>query len=149
MPSSPMRVISRLPAPLNAHATDLGLWKDEQIPAFISLVSSLRALSPGLTVGMQLGHAGRKSSTFPPFQRLPRKHEHWAEEDEGGWPKDIVAPSAVPHGKHAAGTPLKNLVPRTPLGPSDNRSDGTPCCGSPLVCQKSIPGRSRRHREAM
>ncbi|CEH14385.1 NADH:flavin oxidoreductase/12-oxophytodienoate reductase [Ceraceosorus bombacis] len=77
---------------------DLGLWKDEQIPAFISLVSSLRTLSPGLTVGVQLGHAGRKSSTFPPFQRRPRKHEEWAEEEEGGWPEEIVAPSAVPYG---------------------------------------------------
>jgi hypothetical protein len=38
-----------------------------------------------------------------------------------------VAPRAVPQGKHAAVTPLKNLVPRTPLGPSETRIAGTPC----------------------
>ena len=40
-----------------------------------------------------------------------------------------VAPSAVPQGKHAAGTPAKNLVPRIPFGPSVNRIEGTLCAG--------------------
>lgn len=58
-----------------------------------------------------------------------------------------VAPSAVPHGRHAAGTLLKNLVPRMPFGPSLVRIEGTLNLGSGLVCQKSIPGKlaSRYH----
>lgn len=35
-----------------------------------------------------------------------------------------VAPRAVPQGKQAALMPLKNLVPRTPLGPSESRIEG-------------------------
>jgi hypothetical protein len=50
-----------------------------------------------------------------------------------------VAPSAVPHGKQAAGMPSKNLVPRTPLGPSDMRTEGIFSRGTGAVCQKSIP----------
>lgn len=44
-----------------------------------------------------------------------------------------------PHGKQAAGTPLKNLVPRTPLGPSDVLRAGIPCSCRAFVCQKSTP----------
>lgn len=36
--------------------------------------------------------------------------------------------------------PLKNRVPRTPLGPSVTRMEGMPCSGIAWVCQKSIPG---------
>ena len=50
-----------------------------------------------------------------------------------------VAPRAVPQGKQAAGMPLKNRVPRTPLGPSVTRMEGIPCSGIAWVCQKSIP----------
>ena len=44
-----------------------------------------------------------------------------------------------PQGKHAAGTPLKNLVPRTPLGPSEVLIAGMPRRGIPAKCQKSVP----------
>lgn len=50
-----------------------------------------------------------------------------------------VAPRAVPQGKQAAVTPLKNLVPRTPLGPSETRIEGTPCLGRGTVCHQSCP----------
>jgi hypothetical protein len=50
-----------------------------------------------------------------------------------------VAPRAVAQGKQAAGTPLKNRVPRTPLGPSDIRRVGMFRRGTEAVCQKSIP----------
>lgn len=50
-----------------------------------------------------------------------------------------VEARAVPHGKQAAGFPLKNLVPRTPLGPSVQRREGTERRGIAFVCQKSIP----------
>lgn len=50
-----------------------------------------------------------------------------------------MAPSAVAQGRHAAGVPLKVEVPRTPLGPSDVRIEGTPSRGIDAVCQKSLP----------
>ncbi len=50
-----------------------------------------------------------------------------------------VAPRAVPQGRHAAGLPLKNVLPRTPLGPSERRNAGTPSRGIGTVCQKSLP----------
>lgn len=61
------------------------------------------------------------------------------------WPISIarsrsnVAPIAVPQGRHAAGTLLKNRVPRTPLGPSETRIEGIPSLGIGTVCQKSSP----------
>jgi hypothetical protein len=42
-------------------------------------------------------------------------------------------------GKQAAGTPLKNRVPRTPFGPSVRRIDLTFRRGIDAVCQKSTP----------
>jgi hypothetical protein len=51
-----------------------------------------------------------------------------------------VDPRAVEHGKHAAGTPLKKRVPRTPLGPSEHRMAGMLRRGMGTVCQKSAPG---------
>lgn len=51
-----------------------------------------------------------------------------------------VAPRAVEHGKHAAGTPLKKRVPRTPLGPSEVRREGMSSRFMAAVCQKSVPG---------
>lgn len=50
-----------------------------------------------------------------------------------------VAPKAVPQGKHAAGMPAKNFVPRIPLGPSVARIEGTWNSGIGCVCQKLIP----------
>jgi len=54
----------------------------------------------------------------------------------GTWPVKVLY---LPQGKQAAGTPLKNLVPLTPLGPSDMRTEGTPRRGTAFVCQKSMP----------
>ena len=50
-----------------------------------------------------------------------------------------VAPRAVPQGKQAAFTPLKNFVPLTPFGPSDTRIAGMPCFGMATVCHQSEP----------
>lgn len=54
-----------------------------------------------------------------------------------------VAPMAVPEGKHAAGTPSKNRVPRRPLGPSERRIERIPSremsVVCQVVCQKSFP----------
>lgn len=51
-----------------------------------------------------------------------------------------VAPRAVPHGKQAAGMPLKKRVPRTPLGPSVTRMEGMEWAGRGWVCHMSMPG---------
>lgn len=62
--------------------------------------------------------------------------------------RDLIGigfPYAVPHGKHADGAPLKFFVERTPFGPSDVRSEGMPCSGMALVCQKSMPVESVNH----
>ncbi len=66
---------------------DMGLWKDEQIPALARVASVIK--SNDAIPGIQLAHAGRKASTRPPWdggQVLPP--------DIGGWV--AVAPSPVP-----------------------------------------------------
>lgn len=66
--------------------SDLGLWNDEHSRAFEPLVKSVR--EAGCRIAVQLAHAGRKASTFPPWQgkgRVPAS--------EGGW--EPLAPSAL------------------------------------------------------
>src|ERR1700678_414862 len=45
--------------------TDLGIWKDEHIPALKRIAEFLH--SQGARAGMQLAHAGRKASMTSPF----------------------------------------------------------------------------------
>lgn len=45
---------------------DLGLWKDEQIPALARIAAFVRG--QGAAPGIQLGHAGRKSSMSRPWE---------------------------------------------------------------------------------
>lgn len=45
---------------------DLGLWKDEQIPALARIAAFIR--SQGAAPAIQLGHAGRKSSMARPWE---------------------------------------------------------------------------------
>jgi 2,4-dienoyl-CoA reductase-like NADH-dependent reductase (Old Yellow Enzyme family) len=66
---------------------DLGLWNDEQRDAFRPIVDFVHA--QGAAAGVQLAHAGRKASTFRPWET-----EHGTvPTDRGGW--STVAPSAV------------------------------------------------------
>ena len=71
---------------------DLGLWSDEQIPAFAELVTF--AHSQNQKIGIQLAHAGRKASMVAPWLSFRDK----ATEDLGGWPNDVFGPSDVSHG---------------------------------------------------
>src|SRR5579862_6457676 len=67
---------------------DLGIWKDDHVE-FLSRITHF-ILQQGSLPGMQLAHAGRKASTWRPWDgngALP--------ESSGGW-KKVVAPSAVP-----------------------------------------------------
>ena len=67
---------------------DLGIWKDEHIPALARIAAFLR--SQGAVAGMQLAHAGRKASTHVPWE----KGGAFVPESEGGW--RTVAPSPIP-----------------------------------------------------
>ncbi len=66
---------------------DLGLWKEEQIPALKRITDFIK--EQGSVAGIQLAHAGRKAS-FP----KPWVGAELLSEDQGGW--EPVAPSAKP-----------------------------------------------------
>ena len=65
---------------------DLGIWKDDHIPALRRITEFLH--SQGARAGIQLAHAGRKGSMTPPFHG-----ERLLGPGEGGWTP--VAPSAI------------------------------------------------------
>lgn len=67
---------------------DLGIWSDSHID-FLSRISRF-IHSQSSVAGIQLAHAGRKASTYRPWDgngAVP--------EESGGW-KNVVAPSAIP-----------------------------------------------------
>ena len=67
---------------------DLGIWKDDHIEFLARIVRFIH--SQGSVAGTQLAHAGRKASTYRPWDgngKIP--------ESAGGWSK-VVAPSAIP-----------------------------------------------------
>ena len=70
---------------------DLGLWSDDQVPAFATLTDF--AHSQNQKIAIQLAHAGRKASTVAPWLAQWKT----ATKEQGGWPEDIVAPSPVAH----------------------------------------------------
>jgi 2,4-dienoyl-CoA reductase-like NADH-dependent reductase (Old Yellow Enzyme family) len=67
---------------------DLGIWKDDHVAMLARIVQFIH--QQGSVAGMQLAHAGRKASTFRPWDGSGRVNEL-----EGGW-RNVVAPSAVP-----------------------------------------------------
>jgi 2,4-dienoyl-CoA reductase-like NADH-dependent reductase (Old Yellow Enzyme family) len=66
---------------------DLGIWADEHIEMLSRIVRFIN--EQGSIAGMQLAHAGRKASTYRPWEAAGA-----ISESEGGW-KKVVAPSAV------------------------------------------------------
>ncbi|EIM80496.1 NADH:flavin oxidoreductase 2 [Stereum hirsutum FP-91666 SS1] len=77
---------------------DAGLWADSQIAPLKRIVDF--AHSQGTKIGVQLAHAGRKSSTLAPwayYQALrDQKPVSWAaSEDERGWPDKVFGPSEL------------------------------------------------------
>ncbi|HEU4685857.1 MAG TPA: NADH:flavin oxidoreductase/NADH oxidase [Nitrospira sp.] len=65
---------------------DLGIWSDDHIEPLRRVVRVVQ--EQGAVAGMQLAHAGRKASTYRPWDG------HGAiPESQGGWP--VVAPSAI------------------------------------------------------
>ncbi len=71
---------------------DTGLWNDEQVNAWRRIVDFVH--QQDARIGVQLGHAGRKSSTYAPWRgrgSVPA--------DRGGW--RAQAPSAIAYGNDA------------------------------------------------
>ncbi|MBW4445018.1 MAG: NADH:flavin oxidoreductase/NADH oxidase [Plectolyngbya sp. WJT66-NPBG17] len=66
---------------------DLGIWKDEHVEMLSRIVDLIGR--NGAIAGTQLAHAGRKSSTAPPWE-----NGVVLSEDQGGWTP--VAPSPIP-----------------------------------------------------
>jgi 2,4-dienoyl-CoA reductase-like NADH-dependent reductase (Old Yellow Enzyme family) len=66
----------------------LGLWNDAQEAAIKRIVDACHRFTPGLPIGMQLAHAGRKASS-----RLPWQGGAGLAPDEAPW--QTVAPSAL------------------------------------------------------
>ena len=60
---------------------DAGIWNDDQAAAWSEVVDFVH--SQGSAIGVQLAHAGRKASTYRPFDGNPRGS---VPEAEGGWP---------------------------------------------------------------
>ena len=68
-----------------------GLWTDSQMAPLERIVKFAHA--QGTTIGIQLAHAGRKSSTLSPWVHLNAAKTHRAttyvaQKDEGGWPDE-------------------------------------------------------------
>jgi 2,4-dienoyl-CoA reductase-like NADH-dependent reductase (Old Yellow Enzyme family) len=69
---------------------DLGIWKDDHIEPLARIARFIHGQG-GLT-GMQLAHAGRKASTYRPWE----EGHGTVPDGEGGWSNNVVAPSALP-----------------------------------------------------
>ncbi|PYI00283.1 putative NADH oxidase [Aspergillus sclerotiicarbonarius CBS 121057] len=70
---------------------DLGLYEDGQIQPLKRITEF--AHGQGQKIAIQLAHAGRKGSGVAPW--LSRNA--MAAKEVGGWPDEIVGPSAIPH----------------------------------------------------
>ncbi|KAK4444728.1 hypothetical protein QBC34DRAFT_359505 [Podospora aff. communis PSN243] len=69
---------------------DSGIYLDAHIPPLQKLTTF--AHSQNQKIGIQLAHAGRKASTVAPWLSRGKA----AARSAGGWPDDVVAPSAIP-----------------------------------------------------
>lgn len=67
---------------------DLGIWSDEHIEFLARVIRFIH--SQGSVAGIQLAHAGRKASTYRPWDG-----DGAVPEESGGW-VNVVAPSAIP-----------------------------------------------------
>lgn len=70
---------------------DSGLWLDAHIGPLKQHVDF--AHSQSQKIAIQLAHAGRKASTVAPWL----SHGATASDAAGGWPEDVVGPSAIPY----------------------------------------------------
>ena len=92
---------------------DLGIWSDEHIEPLARIIRFIH--EQGSVAGMQLAHAGRKASTYRPWDgngAIP--------ESAGGW-NNVVAPSAralspitIPCRKRSLSMASRTSFPRLP-----------------------------------
>ena len=73
---------------------DLGIWKDEHIPALARITAFLH--QQGAYAGVQLAHAGRKSSMARPWDG-----DRLVPPEAGGW-ANVAGPSPIPFADHYA-----------------------------------------------
>jgi 2,4-dienoyl-CoA reductase-like NADH-dependent reductase (Old Yellow Enzyme family) len=66
--------------------SDAGIWSDEHAEAYKRITAFIK--SQGAIAGIQIAHAGRKASTFEPWNGDKK-----VDENNGGW--ETVAPSAI------------------------------------------------------
>ena len=67
---------------------DLGIWSDDHVEQLARITQFIH--EQGAVAGIQLSHAGRKASTYRPWEGVGT-----VSESEGGW-HPIIAPSAIP-----------------------------------------------------
>ncbi|RBQ69486.1 hypothetical protein FVER14953_12306 [Fusarium verticillioides] len=77
---------------------DSGLWQHSQISPLKRVVDYIH--SQGQKAGIQLCHSGPKGSMLPPWLAKgdPMVQFPLANEEAGGWPDDVWAPTAICHG---------------------------------------------------
>jgi 2,4-dienoyl-CoA reductase-like NADH-dependent reductase (Old Yellow Enzyme family) len=76
---------------------DLGLWNDDHIGGLRRIADFIRA--EGAVPGIQLAHAGRKSSYAPPFDQKGIRPLRSLAVEEGAWP--VYGASEIPYGADA------------------------------------------------
>lgn len=80
---------------------DLGIWSDEHVAPLKRIVDFIH--SQGALAGIQLAHAGRKASTYSPWEQGSKGA--YAPEEAHGW-KKVWGPSPIPFADDYA-TPLE------------------------------------------
>ncbi|KAK3489466.1 NADPH dehydrogenase [Neurospora hispaniola] len=84
-----------------------GLWQDSQIAPLKRIVDYIH--SQGQKAGIQLAHAGRKASTKAPWHYQRGKSE-LAGPEQGGWPENVWAPSAISYNEETFPFPKEMTV---------------------------------------
>ncbi|KAF2191672.1 FMN-linked oxidoreductase [Zopfia rhizophila CBS 207.26] len=82
---------------------DSGLWDDTQIEGVKRVTEAVHGV--GGKLGIQLAHAGRKASTVAPWLGRERGKSVAAMKEVGGWPDDVVGPSAIKWANEGYHTP--------------------------------------------
>ncbi|TPX49635.1 hypothetical protein SeLEV6574_g01364 [Synchytrium endobioticum] len=70
-----------------------GIWSDAHVQPMVPSIHLIHQY--GAKAGIQLAHAGRKGSAFSPHFGKAAAHDTLIGPDKGGWPDDVIAPSAV------------------------------------------------------
>lgn len=75
---------------------DMGIYKEEHVAAHASLVSTVKSTAADVRIGIQIAHAGRKASTWPPYMTREAKSQPYVPSSEGGWSANVLGPSPIP-----------------------------------------------------